>query len=160
MSKIWDWIETLPFAATIAEGWGFPLCESLHVVGATFVMGSILMLDLRLLGVAGRRYPVSQIIREIVPWTLGGFALAVVFGLGLFITQPNRYMGNRAFQIKLVLLLLAVINMLVFHFWSKRRIATWDTTNTTSSGAKLAGACSLLLWIGVMLAGRWVGHLL
>jgi hypothetical protein len=95
-----------------------------------------------------------------VPWTLGGFALAIVAGFALFITQSNRYMGNRAFQIKLVLLVLAVGNMLVFHFWSKRRIADWDTTNVTSRAARLAGACSLFLWVGVMLAGRWVGHLL
>jgi len=160
MTEIWDWIGALPLSATIAEGWGFPFCESLHVVGATFVMGSILMLDLRLLGIAGRRYPISQIIREIVPWTLAAFAMAVVFGVGLFITQPGRYMANRAFQIKLVLLVLAIVNMLVFHFWSKRRIAAWDTAETASGAARLAGACSLVLWVGVMLAGRWVGHLL
>jgi hypothetical protein len=160
MTPLWDWLETRPLATAIAEGWGFPLAESLHVLGATFVLGSILMVDLRLLGLAARRYPVSQILREVVPWTLGGFALAIVAGFALFITQSNRYMGNRAFQIKLVLLVLAVGNMLVFHFWSKRRIADWDTTNVTSRAARLAGACSLFLWVGVMLAGRWVGHLL
>lgn len=160
MTPLWDWLETRPLAVAIAEGWGFPLAESLHVVGATFVMGSILMVDLRLLGLAARRYPVSQILREVVPWTLAGFALAVVAGFALFVTQSNRYMANRAFQIKLILLVLAVGNMLVFHFWSKRRIADWDATDATSRAARLAGACSLFLWAGVMLAGRWVGHLL
>jgi hypothetical protein len=160
LSNLWDWLENLPMAQDIAASWGFPMAESLHVVGATFVLGSILMLDLRLLGLAARRYPVSQIVREIVPWTIGGFTLSVVAGFFLFITQPNRYVGNRAFQIKFVLLILAVANMLYFHFRTRRSIAEWDTTETTSGAARLAGASSLVLWIGVMLAGRWIGHLL
>jgi hypothetical protein len=160
MTQFWEWLEMLPLAQRIGEAWGFPLCESVHVVGATFVLGSIMMVDLRLLGLAGRKYPVSQIISEVVPWTIGAFVLSVVAGLGMFIVQANRYMANIAFQIKLVLLVLAVTNMLVFHFWSKRHIAEWDTTETASRGARLAGGCSLFLWIGVMLAGRWVGHLL
>jgi hypothetical protein len=78
----------------------------------------------------------------------------------MFITRASRYAEIPAFQIKMALLVLAAINMAIFHLISARGIARWDTASTTTSAARLAGACSLLLWIGIMLSGRWVGHVL
>jgi uncharacterized membrane protein len=118
------------------------------------------MVDLRLLGLAARNHSVSRIVKEVVPWTIGAFVVSGIAGVGMFITQANRYMDNRAFQVKLVLLALAVINMAVFHRRTSRSIAQWDTAAVTTPAARLAGAFSLLLWVGVILAGRWVGHLL
>ncbi len=160
MADFWTWLENLPLAVHIAETWWFPLLESIHVLTATFLVGSILMVDLRLLGVAARSHPVSRMLAELVPWTLSASAFAVVTGLGLFMTRAGHYAGNRAFQIKMVLLILAGLNMAIFHLISSRGIAGWDTAAKPSSASRLAGGCSLTLWIGVMLAGRWVGHLL
>lgn len=159
LPDVWTWLEGLPLAAHIGETWWFPLLESIHVIASTFVVGSILMVDLRLLGLAARNHSVSRITKEIFPWTCGAFALSMVAGLGMFITQANRYMGNRAFQVKLVLLVLAGVNMAVFHLLTSRGIARWDTAAATTVAAKFGGAGSMLLWIGVMLAGRWIGHL-
>ena len=117
------------------------------------------MLDLRLLGLAGQRHAVSRIIKEVVPWTSGAFSVSALSGFGMFITQANRYAGNRAFQVKVVLLILAGINMAVFHQRSVRSLPRWDTAAVTSTAARFAGIGSLLLWIGIMLAGRWIGHL-
>jgi hypothetical protein len=144
----------------IGESWWFPLLESLHVITATFVVGSILMVDLRLLGLAARQHPVSRITREVIPWTLTAFGLSAVTGAGMFMTRASHYIDNRAFQVKLVLLVLAGVNMAVFHLGTSRGLARWDTAPVTSAASRLAGASSLLLWVGVMLAGRWIGHLL
>jgi hypothetical protein len=158
LTDLWSWLENLPIAMRIGESWWFPLLESIHVVSITFVFGSLLMVDLRLIGVAARSYAVSRMSNELVPWTWGAFVLSALTGVGLFITQANHYMDNPAFKIKIFLLALAGINMTLFHFGVFRNVANWDAT-TTPSSAKASGALSLFLWAGVMLAGRWVGHL-
>jgi hypothetical protein len=159
LADLWSWLETLPVAVHIAETWWFPLLESLHVVTSTFVVGSILMVDLRLLGVAAMRYPVSRIVRDVIPWTWGAAALSALTGLGLFASRASHYAANPAFQIKMALLVAAAVNMAAFHLITARRIATWDLAAPTPLPSRLAGAASLFLWAGVMLAGRWVGHL-
>lgn len=159
MSELWTQIEMWPLSAYIGETWWFPLLESIHVLAVTFLVGSILMADVRLLGLAARNHTVSRITGEIVPWTWGAFAIALVTGLGLFITRASAYVENRAFQIKLLLLLLAGINMVALHFVTLRNVDRWETATVTTAPAKLAGACSVLVWVGVMLAGRWIGHL-
>jgi hypothetical protein len=151
-------LENLPLAASIGESWWFPLLESLHVVGVTLVFGSLLMVDLRLIGVAARGYTVRRMSRELVPWTWAAFALSLITGLGLFMTRADHYAENIAFQLKMLALLLAGINMAVFHFGIYRGVAAWETSALPAS-AKAAGAVSLVLWMAVMLAGRWVGHL-
>jgi hypothetical protein len=160
LADLWTWIEELPISGEIGASWGFPLCESIHVITSTFVLGSILMVDLRLLGLAARHHPVSRIVREVIPWTITAFVISAISGGCMFMTQSSRYMNNRAFQVKLVLLALAVVNMAIFHRWTARGIGRWDTAAVTVPAARVAGGCSLLLWVAVMLAGRWVGHLL
>lgn len=159
MSEFWYDLEMLPLAARIGESWWFPLLESVHVLTAMFVVGSILFVDLRLLGVAATRYATSTFVREIVRWTWVVFAIAVISGLGMFITRASAYMTNRAFQAKLVLLALAAVNMAWFHFLGDRGIARSHGASHTTPSARLAGAFSLICWIGVTLAGRWTGHL-
>jgi hypothetical protein len=160
LSDFWNWLGGLPISMHIGETWWFPLLESIHVLASTFVVGSILMVDLRLLGLAARNHAVSRITRETLPWTRTAFVLSVLAGFGMFITQPARYADNRAFQIKLVLLVLAGINMAVFHLRTMRGIAQWDDAPVAPAPARFAGACSVLVWVGVLLAGRWIGHLL
>jgi hypothetical protein len=158
LADLWTWLENLPLAGYIGESWWFPFLESIHVVGITMVFGSLLMVDLRLLGVAARSYTVSRMSKELVPWTWGAFVIAVITGIGLFMARASHYAENPAFRFKALFLLFAGINMAVFHFGIYRRVSTWDATSPPSA-AKLAGALSLFLWAGVMLAGRWVGHL-
>ena len=159
LSALWTWLENLPVALRIGESWWFPLLESLHVVGVTLVFGSLLMVDLRLIGVAARTYTISRMSKELVPWTWAAFVVSLITGFGLFVTRAEHYAGNPAFQLKMLALLLAGINMLVFHFGTLRDVTAWDASATPPGRARAAGALSLLLWIAVMLAGRWVGHL-
>lgn len=158
-AALWNWMETVPLVVHIAETWWFPLFESLHVLTATFVVGAILMIDLRLLSLAARSQTMTTMLRELVPWTWGAFVLCAIAGIALFMTRASVYIENPAMQIKLILLLLMGINMAVLHFISLRDVIRWDCAEITPLSAQIAGTVSLLGWIGVMLAGRWTGHL-
>jgi len=160
LGGVWTWLEELPISAEIGATWWFPLFESIHVLAAAFLVGTIAMVDLRLLGLFARPHAVSRLVGDVVPWTRGAFVVSALAGAGMFITQANRYAGNRAFQIKMVLLVLAGLNMAIFHLGTLRSADGWDAARTTPPAARFAGACSLLLWAGIMLSGRWVGHLL
>jgi hypothetical protein len=153
-------LQAHPTSQYIGYSWWFPFLESIHVVAITLVVGSILSIDLRLIGIAGLRYSVSRMTRELIPWTWGAFSVATVTGLGMFVTRASVYIQNPAFQVKLVLLVLACANMALFQFRTFRDIANWDTTAVTPIAAKVAGAASLLLWTGILLAGRWTGHII
>jgi len=160
LAPFWERVAMSPFSTHIGETWWFPLLESLHVIAATFLVGSILMVDLRLLGAAARSYAVTVLSRDVIPWTWTAFVVALVTGTGMFVSRADHYVVNRAFQIKLALLILAGINMLVLHRVGWRDIARWDTNNPTPTAARTAGAASLVIWLGVLLTGRWIGHLL
>lgn len=152
LDELWTWLEMQPLAAHIGETAWFPLLESVHVLSAMFVVGTVLMADLRLLGWSAMRYPLTVVTGEVVPWTWGAFAIATVTGVGLFITRASAYVANPAFLAKAVLLLLAGANMLALHFIGLRDAQRRRVQVAT-------GVCSLFVWAGVVLAGRWIGHL-
>ena len=157
-SGLWAWLEALPMSEHIAISWWFPLLESIHVVAITLLVGAILMVDLRLVGWAGLRVPASRMVSELTPWAWGAFALSLPTGFGMFMTRAAHYAGNPAFRIKLILLLLAGLNMAIFQRLAKRDMDSWESDSKTPSGARRAGGLSLILWCGVILAGRWIGH--
>jgi hypothetical protein len=150
-------LQSLPASEAISQSaWLFPTIESLHVLSFTFTLGTIAMVDLRLLGLSGRDQPVSRMTREILPWTWVGFVSTVIFGFLLFSSQAEKYFANGAFRYKMILIALAGVNMLIFHLFTYRGVARWDR-GITPFGAKFAGAVSLALWIGVVAFGRWIG---
>lgn len=159
-AEFWVQVATHPLSIAIGESWWFPLIESIHVLAAALVVGAIVTVDVRLLGLAARRYDVSRIVKEIVPWSQSAFAVSVITGAALFITSADRYVDNPAFLVKLVLLGLAGINIAVFHLHTFRTVADWEQASPAPFKARCAGAVSLVAWTGVMLAGRWIGHLL
>ena len=159
-TSFWIWLQDHPISAHIGFTWWFPLLEPIHVIAIALVVGSIATVDLRLLGLAAVRYPVSQVVRKLVPWTWAAFAVAAITGLGMFVSRASGYVINPAFQIKLMLLPLAFLNMAYFQFKTFRGVADWDTTAQLPPAARAAGAASLLLWAGVVFAGRWTGHII
>ena len=158
--EFWEWVQALPLSEYIGFTYWFPLLESIHVLAIGFVVGSILMVDLRLLGMAAAGYAASRITRELVPWTWGAFVVAVITGTGMFMTRATAYVENPAFQMKLILLILACANMALFQFRTFRDVALWDVGTVPPPAARAAGAVSLALWAGVVLAGRWTGHII
>ena len=158
--EFWEWVQGRPLSEYIGFTAWFPFLESVHVLAVGLVVGSILTVDLRLLGVAGISYAASRVTRELIPWAWGAFAVAAVTGLGMFMTRASVYVENPAFQIKLALLVLAFANMTVFQFRTFRDVEDWDTDARPPVAARVAGAASLVLWVGIVVAGRWTGHII
>ena len=130
--------------------------ESMHVLAAVMVLGTVLIADLRLLGLADRQRGFTRVGRETLPLTWTAFALAVVTGSLMFTTSAQSYFGNAAFQLKALALLAAGLNMVVFQLLTARGVAAWDLGRPPLT-ARIAGALSLLLWAAVVLLGRWIG---
>jgi hypothetical protein len=136
--------------------WMFPTIETVHVFALVLVVGTIMTVDLRLLGLANKERPFSQLASEMLPWTWTAFAIAAVAGLLMFSSKALTYYGNIPFRLKMVCLLLAGINMLMFHWLGTRHLEAWDRGRPPRA-AKFAGGASLLLWTTIVAAGRWIG---
>jgi hypothetical protein len=135
----------------------FPLIESVHVVSICLVVGSILVIDLRLLGLASLNRPVSGISKAILPLTWSAFAVAAASGLLLFISNATKYLENGYFVAKVLLICAAGLNMVVFHGISAKDLPRWENEAALPLPARLAGGLSILLWVAVVTCGRWIG---
>ena len=133
----------------------FPFIESVHVAAICLVVGSILAVDLRLLGLASVHRSVSRVAGGILPLTWAAFGLAVASGSLLFISSATRYLENGYFVAKMCLIGAAGLNMAILHLGSARDLPWWE--NRTRFRARLAGGLSILLWIAVVACGRWTG---
>ena len=152
------WIEGTPLAVFLQESaWAFPTIESIHVIAIALVVGTIAIVDLRLLALASVARTYTELSRDVLPWTWGAFAIAAATGALMFISQPVAYLANTAFRIKLAILLLAGVNMLVFELSTHRGVAKWDHGTAVPLPGKVAGALSLALWILVVFFGRRIG---
>jgi len=135
----------------------FPLIESVHVLAICLVVGSILAVDLRLLGLASTRRSVSRVVRGILPLTWCAFVVAVGSGGLLFISNATKYLGNGFFVAKMMLICAAGLNMAIFHGISARDLPRWENQIRPPLAARLAGGASILLWTAVVACGRWIG---
>jgi hypothetical protein len=157
--SICQWLEKTPVAAAMRDSlWAFDITETIHTLGIILVAGTIMLVDLRLLGMGLRSEPVSQVVSRIVPWTLSGFGLMFVTGAWLFSAEASKLYQSPAFRIKMVLLSLAGLNALIFHLTIYRRAAEWDGKPVAPMRARMAGLLSLLLWIAIIAAGRSIAY--
>ncbi len=148
----WAWLETSGVAQAMRQWlWLYPAVEIIHIVGFVLLVGSVAMLDLRLLGLS-RRLPPSDLARHLLPWSWLGLALIVPSGLLMFSAHASEWVGNPVFGIKLALIAAAGGNALLFH-----RRAAWRD-GKPSLRARIAGALSLSLWLGVLACGRLLAY--
>jgi hypothetical protein len=134
-----------------------PAVESVHVLTAVTVLGVLLIVDLRLLGLRDRPRALTRISAELLPIAWVAFGAAVVTGALMFSTNAHTYFFNAAFRIKLLALVCAGLNMAFFHLVTFRGVAAWRANARPPRAARVAGALSLLLWACVVLLGRWIG---
>ena len=156
-------IEAWPISAAMrgelpGTEWLFPIIETLHVMALTIVVGSIAMMDLRLLGVASRDSAVSRLSNEVLPWTWTAWAVAAVFGTLMFMAKAATYAGNLQFRLKFVCMGLAALNMLIFHFGAYRQVVRWDAASSRPWPAKIFAVVSTLLWLAIIVCGRFIGY--
>lgn len=159
MTAFLTWLESSPLSKYMAESqWAFNAMDMTHIIAISIVVGMIAIFDLRLLGLTSRRWAVTAMSREVLPWTWGAFVIAATTGLLLFAANPVKYFGNEAFRWKLAWMALAGINMLIFHFTIYRGVSRWDRDAAVPIAGKLAGGISLIAWIVVVAYGRWTGY--
>ena len=161
VEELLDHIQRSGLAAAVRgdSGWEwlFPNIETCHVIALALVFGSILMVDLRLLGIASRDSAVSKLSAECLPYTWIAFIFAAITGTLLFASRAHTYFYNLQFQLKFASMALAGVNMAVFHFGAYRHVLEWDTRVPPPPAARLAGALSIVLWTAVIFCGRWIG---
>jgi hypothetical protein len=134
--------------------WAWPLCESIHFIGLSLLLGTVGLFDLRLLGFA-RRVPMAAFHR-LVPLGVTGFAMNAVTGFCFLAGTPDQYFINAAFQAKVLFFLVAGLNVAAFYLLMFRRVRGVGPGQQAPLFARIIGGVSLCCWIGVMTAGRLI----
>lgn len=157
MSELAELISQWPVAAFLRQSvWAYPVLNAVHIFSMGLIFGAITTLDLRLLGVFPDT-PVAALARPLVRVAQTGVVLTLLSGFFLFSVQPANYLANSAFQIKLLLLTLAILNAILVH-----QLPSWQramTENIVAPALVAAALLSLLLWIMTIMAGRWIAFI-
>jgi len=135
--------------------YAIPVIQSFHLFGITLLLGSMVILNLRLSGIGLRQLPMTALSRQIWPWAIGGLLLAIASGILVFVPDPARYAADYAFRIKMVALCVAV----AFQFLIYRKVVRSGTAESRSSRNIAVACCSLVLWFLVGWAGRAIAFL-
>jgi hypothetical protein len=160
-TNIWQSIEYSSLGISIAESlWAFPMIETLHVIALVTVLGTLLVMDLRMLGVASTAVPIRKVSDDTLKWTWMAFVVAAISGTLLFISKASTYMVNPYFLVKMGLMALAGVNMLFFHFVTYKTVDQWDTLASPPAAVKFSAALSLLIWLVIVFCGRAIGFTL
>ena len=155
--RAFAWLEGLAWTTALRESpFGYPLIETSHVACIVVFAGLVIMMDLRLVGLAFTNAPLAQIQRRLFPWQMATFVPSTATGILLFCVDPLRYYRNVFFLAKLVLLALAGLNALAFHVKTYRKAEEWDEDPQATATARLAGAASLLLWSLTIISSRLI----
>ena len=152
-------IEGLAIARAMRENlWLYPSVEIVHIVGFVVLVGSVVMFDLRVLGLS-KSVPVSALARHLLPWSVAALLLILPTGMLMFSAHAGDFLNNRAFQLKMALLLAAGMNAAMFHTGPYRSVAQWDTHAPAPLGARISVAFSIAIWIAVIACGRLLAYL-
>jgi Family of unknown function (DUF6644) len=154
--ELCDWISGTRLSLLIQNvAWIIPATQSLHILSVAVVMSSMAMLDLRLMGLSGRRYSVSAMAARLLPRMWIAVVVLAITGAILIIGEPARDLPNPAFQLKMAALAAAIVLTLVVRRQTRKEDAFWEARPLA---AKLAAVVSLLLWVGIVVAGRWAAY--
>lgn len=148
-SAVGEWMRTTVKAV--------PIVEAIHVMAIAVVFGTILVVDLRLLGVRDTRRAYTQVSREMLRWTWVAFVVAVITGAMMFAANAVTYYQNLPFRLKMLALVGAGVNMAVFHLFTARNVDEWNLNRAAPAGGRVAAAVSIALWVSVIFFGRWIG---
>ena len=137
--------------------WGFPSAEIFHIVMTGGFFGSVLLMDLRLLGVH-RYMSANQLLQHAIPCLWWLFLGVIISGILLFLYMPLEYSGNPAFLLKMILIPLGGINAVLMHLVLLRNQFRWDTHGRPPLGVRFSAVLSLVVWIGCLACGRLIAY--
>jgi len=150
---LFEWCEATALGQAIRESlWLFPVIESIHLLGLAMIGGALLVVDLRLFGLALRQQPVAPLARDVHPWLVGSLAVMLTTGIMLFLSESIRCYYSPPFWTKMELLLVAIL----FTFTVRRKVALADEKRVGPIWGRLVAFVSLALWFGVGFSGRWI----
>lgn len=148
-----EWCETLWLGrAVVGSLWLFPVIEAVHLLALSVLGGTVLLVDLRMLGLGLKNHSTEELWREARPWMIGALAGLIATGIPLFLSEPTKCYYSDAFWVKMTTLPIA----LTFAF-TIRAGATTESVRNTARRQALVGALSIALWVTVAAAGRWIG---
>jgi hypothetical protein len=154
-----EWLASTQWSIALHESlYLYSLIETTHVLTLGLFVGLTVIFDLRLLGLTLRRVPVSEMTARLLPWSKAGFIVMVVTGLLLFYAIPVRTFQSIFFRVKVAMLLLAGLNVWLFHSRVERRVVDWDLAPVPPLAARVAAVVSLVLWAGIVVAGRMIAY--
>jgi uncharacterized protein YacL len=154
-----EWLGDLPWSTDLHESqYAYSIIESIHVWTMAVFFGSVVMFDLRLLGLIMRKVPASEVVDRLLPLTIAAFVIMVISGSLLFFAIPLRSYQNIFFRSKMLLLLLAGLNVWLFHSRVYPKVVGWDADGMPPRAARVAGACSLVLWVSIVFSGRMIAY--
>ena len=155
LMRFCEWLSRTPLSVSLREGtYDYPVLLMIHLISIAIFGGMVVMGNLRVLGIAMRTVPVSQVIGQFRAWKWTGFAILLVTGTLLAMSDPMEYHDNPMFWISMLLLLLAGANAMAFHFGAYRTVAAWDDAPIAQVNARRWAGISLFLWIALIFAGR------
>ena len=153
------WVSEFPTSLGIRESLLFsPYLTVAHVVSMCLVAGLIVMMDLRLLGIGNMGTPFSELQKRLFPWQMVGMACSALTGFVLVFGDPMRFYANVFFWLKMLMMVIAAVNAIAFHYISYFSVDRWDSARVPPFGAKLAGALGVMLWGFVIIAGRLIPY--
>jgi hypothetical protein len=156
---ICQWLQSMGWATAIRESiLMFPVLEGSHLLGIAIMLAPTFLLDIRLLGWGWKGDSVGKIAYTFLPVTFFGAGLMVITGTLLFCSEAVKCYNSTYFRIKVVALIIAGLNPLIFHTTIWRRLTQWENFTTPPTRARLAGGLSLFFWIVVVAAGRYTAY--
>ena len=154
------WLADTPMSQVVQNvSWIIPSVQSFHILCIAIVISAVFMVDLRLLGVIGRNQPTAAYTSRFLSWIWPMLVLLLLSGSILIIGEPSRSLLNPAFQTKMVLLILAMITTFALQRPTLKDPAYWELTAGHRMSARALAVISMLLWVGIIFAGRWIAYM-
>ena len=138
--------------------WAIPIMQTLHILALCAAFGSVLMINLHILGLTGKSRTLTQTVQRFQPWIWSALVVLIITGIGMIIGEPIRELINPIFWIKMGLVILLILLSLWYHSALTRNMVQWDMTLRARAGVRLGAIGLILLWCVIMFAGRWIAY--
>jgi len=166
-----DWLRSTPlvdFALWISNTstslwigthfWAIPILQTLHILSIAMAFGSVLLINLRILGLTGGSRTIEQTVHRYLPWIWWALVVLIVTGFGMIIGEPVRELINPVFWIKMALVIAMILLSIGFQTMARRNAARWEMTGAGQISLRTGAVCIILLWCAIMVAGRWIAY--
>ncbi len=159
VGKFCDWLSVTPISMLFQSvEWIIPMVQSVHILAIAIVMSSVIMVDLRLMGLMGHSQSISGLARRFIPWVWWSLVVLLLSGIVLITAEPRRDLLNPVFQAKMVLVIVAIIVTAIFQETVRRNMEFWDLSPSRRAGAWATAIISLLVWSAIVGCGRWIAY--